>query len=501
MTVTFIPRPEPQRPVFHRQPLTSETYLPEVLPPVLGSGDLIAQMIVNVFWISNITPILAGGPVVFLYLVICGVCFFIPCSVVMAQLAAIFPHEGGIYNWTFHCLGKNWAFFVSLCTWLPGVLSILNALIVLNSCAQTANPHWLTEPWQQGAAILFALTFVGIISTRPTRTVQTIMNGATIGMGVATVLILAATLIWLLSGRPSATTEWVLPHSVAQINSGLFGNTTLALLGSNIPLALIGETRNRQQATRSHLYWGTGLTLAGYFVWFFALLTIQGAQAAANQANPIVLLVATVTSVFGPFIGKLFLIDIGFYYLIIAITLNLCYSRLLIAFAADGRLSGRFCKVNVYRVPTYALLFQVAMVVVFASVLYFIVPLFTGLGRSASDLNSIAYNVVGASLTLVWALSYMAPFVNVTLLYLQARHAVMTQWFLSLPALLFCAILGVLTLGISIVTTLLNSFIPTLIPNTNWMYIIGLAILVCLGFCLLLTMYGNSEARYEQMQG
>jgi amino acid permease len=183
------------------------------------------------------------------------------------------------------------------------------------------------------------------------------------------------------------------------------------------------------------------------------------------------------------------------------LTLNLCYSRLLLVTAVDGRLPARFARLNRDRVPVYALLFQVGMVAMFAAMLYFLVPSFTGLGPSASDLNSMAYNVIGASLTLIWALSYMAPFASVIILFVRGRQAMRVHWFLSLPVLIYCVFSGMLTLLISIITTLLNSFIPALLPNTSWWYIIGLTMLVCLGFCLLASMYGSSQARYEQMQG
>lgn len=478
--------------------LESERYLPQVLPAVFGSGDLTALLIVNVFWVSNITPISAAGPVAFLYWIVCAACFFVPCSLVMAQLAALLPHEGGLYNWTWHTLGKTWAFFVTLCTWLPGVLSILNASVIVNSCLQAANAHWLTDPWQQGCAILLILFFVGLFSLQRTRTVQMVITVATLGMGAATILVTAAALLWLFIGHRSATTAWIMPP-LSQWNPGLFGNTTLALLGSNISLALLGETRHRH-AIRSHLIWGTSLTVIGYLLWTFALLTVQGAQAAATQANPIVLLVATIASVFGVFIGKLLLISLAFYYFIIAVTLNLCYSRLLVVLAVDRRISMRFARLNVHRVPAFALLFQIGVVVLFALLLYFLVPLFAVGAAQATNLNSIAYTVIGASLALVWALSYMLPFVNVTILWLRHRKQHMSGWFLSVPIMMVCVVLGVVTLGISILTTLFNSFLPSLIPNSSWWYIIGLVLLACLVLCWFGAVYGSSEARFEQMQ-
>jgi amino acid transporter len=478
--------------------LESERYLPQVLPAVFGSGDLTALLVLNVFWVSNITPISAAGPVAFLYWIICAAGFFVPCSLVMIQLAAILPHEGGLYNWTWHCLGKTWAFFVTLCTWLPGVLSILNASVIVNSCLQAANAHWLTDPWQQGCAILLVLFFVGLFSLQRTRTVQVVINVATLGIGAATILVTIAALLWLFTGHRSATTEWIMPP-LSQWNPGLFGNTTLALLGSNISLALMGETRHRS-AIRSHMIWGTGLTVIGYLLWTFALLTVQGAQAAATQANPILLLVATVASVFGSFVGKLLLMSLAFYYFVIAVTLNLCYSRLLVVLAIDRRISMRFARLNVHRVPVFALLFQIGVVVLFALLLYFLVPLFAVGASQAANLNSIAYNVIGASLALVWALSYMFPFVNVIILWLRQRKQMVTGWFLPAPMMLICVGLGIVTLGSSILTTLFNSFLPALIPNSSWWYIIGLVLLACLVLCWLGAVYGSSEARYEQMQ-
>jgi amino acid transporter len=456
-------------------------------------------LIINVFWVSNVTPISAAGPVAFLYWTICAVGFFVPCSLIMAQLAAVLPYEGGFYNWTWHCLGKTWAFFVTLCTWLPGILSILNASVIVNSCLQVANSHWLTDPWQQGGALLLVMFFVGLFSLQRTRTVQLVINVAACGIGTATILITVAALLWLFAGHRSATAEWVMPP-LSQWNPGLFGNTTLALLGSNISLALMGEVRH-QHAVRSHLIWGTSLTVIGYLLWTFALLTVEGAQAAATQANPIALLVATVASVFGVFIGKLLLISLAFYYFIIAVTLNLCYSRLLVVLAVDRRISLRFARLNVHRVPVFSLLFQISVVVFFALLLYFLVPLFAGGAAQASNLNSMAYNVIGASLALVWALSYMFPFLNVTILWLRHRKQRVIGWFLPAPVMFACVVMGILTLGISILTTLFNSFLPTLIPNSSWWYIIGLVLLGCLVLCWFGAVYSSSEARYEQMQG
>src|SRR5258707_3980983 len=104
--------------------LPSERAMSQLLPSVLGTGDLISLFLLNVFWVTNITPIAIGGSSGFLYSGICGLTFFIPCSFVMAQLARMYPTSGGIVTWTYHALGAKWSFFVGICAWLPGILSI-----------------------------------------------------------------------------------------------------------------------------------------------------------------------------------------------------------------------------------------------------------------------------------------------------------------------------------------------------------------------------------------
>src|SRR5579883_3045775 len=144
--------------------LPSERALPHLLPPVLGTGDLIALFLFNVFWVTNITPIAIGGVSGFLYWGICGLTFFIPCSFVMAQLAQMYPTSGGIVTWTYHALGSKWSFFVGICAWLPGILSVVNAAVAVISLIQAVQVSWLDQTWQQGLALIAVLLFCGLLA-------------------------------------------------------------------------------------------------------------------------------------------------------------------------------------------------------------------------------------------------------------------------------------------------------------------------------------------------
>jgi glutamate:GABA antiporter len=489
-----------------RVPLRSEIAVPQVMPPVLRTSGMVSLFLLNVFWVSNITPIAAGGPAGFLYWIVCGGAFFIPCSLVMAQLAKMFPHEGSILNWTAHALGARWSFFVGICAWLPGILSIVNAAAACISWVQALNSQWLIQPWQQGLAILGVLSFTGMLACQRTRVVQYVLTIAAGVMGLSTVLIVLAAVVWLASGHHAATTfttssAWAITPS----NFALLGSATLALLGSDMPLAMAGEVapQHQRRAFARHLTWGTICTLGGYLLFTFAVLVVQGAGVAANTVNPMVLLIGTVDQVFGNVVGNVMALGLGFYFLMIPVALHLCFSRLLLVSALDRQISIWFATLTRQRVPLHAIVSQIAITLGAALLIYFLVPSLSLLGKP-EDLSSIAYNVIGASLLLVWAVSFLFPFLDVCLLYFKERPRFQEAHILPLP-LLFpvlagCCVTGIGLCLLTIGFTLSNSFIPTLIPNTSWWYIIGGSALGGLILFAAFSLLTSSEAQWEEMR-
>lgn len=487
----------------HAEPiLLSEQYCPRVLPTLLGTGDLTSLFLLNVFWVTNVTPLAAGGTASFTYWLIGGTLFFIPCSLVLAQLAALFPSEGGIYAWTAHAFGPRWAFFVGVCAWLPGVLSIVNAAAAFVSCVQALNPTWLVASWQQGLAIGGVLLFTALLSCQRTRRVQHVLNAAAILMGLATLLIGVSAVIWLVGGHPSATSfanlsGWrVIPFG-SQTNLALLGSVVLALMGSDMPLAMGAEIADRRAIPR-HLAWGTLLTLGGYLLFTFALLVVQGANAAANTVNPLLLVITTVDRVFGKTGGDVMALCLLFYFLLIPVALNVCFARLFLVSAIDGRVSIWFAKLNRDRVPVHALLTQIGIAAIFAAILYLLVPQI-GLFGSPASFTSEAYNVLGASLLLVWAISFMFPFLDVAVLFLRNRAVFRKLCVVPLPLLAVSVVGGTILCAATIIITLFNSFIPSLIPDATWWYVVGGITLIWLTICAIGSMVTNSQATWEQM--
>src|SRR6266567_1970758 len=289
-----------------RAPLASENYIPQVMPRFLGTTDLILLFVLNLLWVSNITGVATGGPAGFIYWIICAVLFFLPSCLVVAQLGSMFPHEGSIYNWTYHALGRFWSFFMGICAWLPGVLSLVNAIVYGLSCLQALNSNWLVPAWQQGLVIIGLILVTGVLASQRARMLQNMINVATGFLLLCVLLVGCAAVFWRLTGHASATNfgdqaSWLVSFGPKNSNIGLLGTVTLSLLGAYVPLTMAGEIKqgNTPKVISRHLLWGAVITLVGYFFLTWALLAVVGTTAAQGAVNPLALLISTVDLVFG----------------------------------------------------------------------------------------------------------------------------------------------------------------------------------------------------------
>ena len=508
--------PGRQRPLLHRTSvfhvLVAETYVPQTMPGMLKTADLLALYVLAVFWISNVTGLVTGGAAALTYLGLVTLAFFVPCALVTAQLGCLFPIEGSIYAWTEKALGRYWSFFVGLCAWLPGVLSLVSAADVVVNCLQTLNPGWLVPAWQQGLVILAVILFAGVLACQPARLVQNLLNAAAIGIALTVLLIAAAGLFWLLSGHASATlltapSAWAIGLNPQTGNSGLLGTVTLALLGATMPLTMCGElapalaanSKARRTAITRHLLWGSLIVVVGYLIVTLALLLIAGPQAAVNAPNPIALLIGVVDTVLGKRAGDAAMLGLLLFFVLVAVFENVISARLLLVAGIEGRLPRWVTRLNRWRVPAHALLVQTGIALVYTLFLFFVAPLFTALGNPA-NLTVEAYTVTAASLLLVWAVSFLFPFVDVLVLSVRFPALFVRQRLVPLPVLWLGSLSGMLVCLATIVVTLLSSWLPMLLDERVWWMVVGGLTIMWLVVCSISSMLVTSEARWEQWQ-
>jgi glutamate:GABA antiporter len=475
--------------------LASEEYVVKAMPPILGSIDMTTTYLLIIFFITNATTAVVGGAAAFTYLIIGALTFFIPCAIATAQLGHMFPHEGSLYNWTHRALGGYWSFFVAFCAWLPGVLVMISAGDVIVTFIQGLNPGWLTDLRAQGAVIIVVIVFSGLLAIQRYRTVQNIINITAALTGVAVLLIGLAGIVWLARGHHSLTnfalSKWSIDWRPAAGNLNLFGLITLAYLGVEAAMNMGGEIAGRHVVKR-HIFWGSLFVLIGYFVAAFSLLVVEGP---ANGSATQFALVRAVDASLGKSAGSIAALCIMAFFVVSAAVYNLAYARLLLVAGIDQRLPTSLGKLNKNRVPANAIMFQTIVAAVIAGLIFFIVPAIPGIGAPV-NLSVEVYNIMLAASTLVWAASTAFLFINLGSFLLKGGPAIRQQLIVPLPVIWACIVLGSITCLLAIVGTLFYSWTP-LIPNGNWLYIIGGLTIVCLVVAAIGSMLASSEAAWQ----
>src|SRR5881275_3753931 len=262
------------------QVLPSESYVRRAMPQSLRTFDLTMIFLMMIFFINNPVETAGAGVAAFTYWIIGALVFFLPCIIATAQLGMMFPHEGSLYNWTQKALGSFWSFFVGVSFWVPGILGMVGSAGIAVTLLQGLNRNWLAEPRVQGVFIVFILILSAILSLQRFRVVQIIVNMTTVLMLCVIALLGVAALIWLARGHHAATS--ITRASDLAIQPGnyvLFSTVILAFLGANVSMTLGSEITDFKVVSR-HLFRGGLLVLVSYLIVTFALLVVQGPQAA-----------------------------------------------------------------------------------------------------------------------------------------------------------------------------------------------------------------------------
>ncbi len=477
--------------------LPSETYIPKAMPPILGTFDMTVLYVLALFFVIYSTYAAAGGVVGLVYMFLGAITFFIPCVIATAQLGVMFPYTGSIYNWTYKALGKYWSFFIGLCFWLVGVLAIVTATNGFVTILQGMNNAWLTQPWQQGLVMLALIAVIGFLGTQRFRMVQNIFNVGFCITLIPVALLVIAAVVWFATGHPSMTSfnhpaDW----SINPGNFSLYGLITLIYIGVSGPMNMAGETVGRRVVTR-HLLWGTLIVFTSYFLATLAILIIRG-QAVLNAVILPFEVITTVDVVLGKFVGSIATIGVLGYCIWGSLFYFVASSRIMLAAAIDQRIPTSLGKLNKYRVPANAIIFQSIATAVITIAIFIIAPYSVGLG-AATNLQTIFYTVNSAALTIVWTIATAFLFVNLIGVYIRNPKEFRLKRIFPMPVIWISAVVGFVACVLTILDTLLNSWIAQLIGNDKWWYIVGGLTLACLIVAAIASMFANSEAEWEEL--
>jgi amino acid transporter len=185
------------------------------------------------------------------------------------------------------------------------------------------------------------------------------------------------------------------------------------------------------------------------------------------------------------------------FFLVVAVIYNMLFARLLMVSGIDGHLPIWIAKINKNRVPAHAIQFQTILGVIFTVIVFFVVPSLTFLGNPANLTNEV-YLVTAAGLLLVWALSFLFPFIDLAILLSRGSKDLFKQRLMfPKPILAICIVIGPVVCIATIIDTLIYSWAPPLLTNTQWLTVVGTFTLICLTFCIVGSMFASSQAEFE----
>lgn len=480
--------------------LPSEEYTERALPPVLKTSSLVAVFILTIYFITNAATAASGGATAFVYWAIGGIIFFLPSVLATFQLGVLFLSDGSIYVWTHKALGPYWAFFANLCWWFPGPIIVVNATDTTITYVQGLHPSWFVSPWQQGLAILFVLTVTCILACQSTQRVLGLVDAAAVLILCATLLIMISAVIWILGGHAAATSfthpaDW----AVSPKNLGLFGLVTIAYLGVQAPLnmggEIVGDVVTKRKRIAHYLLWGSVLVVVCYFGSTAALLIVQGP---INGANPFAL-IATVDQVLGPVCGSFTALCIIGSCIITATMYHMLFARQLFVAGIDKRLPISLARLNKSDVPQNAIVVQTIISSGFAILAFLIAPNFIIFDKP-ENLSNEVFNIGAGVVTIIWCFASMFPYICLLSFFVKDREAFRQQGVLS-PLLLWATIvLGVVGCLITISDVFFYSWIPSLISNSNWSWIIGGLLGASCTFGLIFSMFATREVAWQRLK-
>jgi len=139
------------------------------------------------------------------YFILTSLLFFIPVSLVSAELATGWPERGGVYVWVKEAFGHRigflaiWLQWIENVVWYPTILSF-----VAGTVAFSINPELAHNTFYMYLVILGAFWGATLINLLGMKTSGWISSfGVILGTIIPGVVIISLGIIWLLSGKPS----------------------------------------------------------------------------------------------------------------------------------------------------------------------------------------------------------------------------------------------------------------------------------------------------------
>jgi glutamate:GABA antiporter len=266
----------------------------------LGRLDAVCLLIAAIVVLDTLGAVARGGPQTITWLAIVAAMFFLPAGLVIAELGAAFPHQGGPYVWARLAFGRLAGSLVALTWWLETPVWVGGSLAI----TAVAVFDRLLAPLAGGWRVLAAL---GFIWTATALAVVPLRTGKRVPLAGA------VTQVSLLGFFTATVVLFAAQHGVRGLAAGALVPTWAVLvvvgpvlvycfLGFELPSTAAEELRDPQRDVPASIVRAGVLTCALYGVPVLAIVLVVPAGQLSSLTGFIDAL-ASVLVVYGPWSG------------------------------------------------------------------------------------------------------------------------------------------------------------------------------------------------------
>ncbi len=183
------------------------------------------------------------------YFIIAALAFFVPMSLVSAELASGWPKRGGVYVWVREAFGHrsaflaSWLFWINNVVWYPTILSFIAATIAY--CIDPALAQNTTYMFSVIFITFWATTAVNLRGMKTSGWISTI--GAVFGTLIPGTVIIVLGCMWYFSGKPiqiEFTMDSFLPNLSSPSQLAFLAGVLLGLAGMEMSAVHAREVKD-----------------------------------------------------------------------------------------------------------------------------------------------------------------------------------------------------------------------------------------------------------------
>ncbi len=336
--------------------------------------SVFSLVMINVIAVDSLRtlPISATlGLTLISYYVVAALAFFIPVSLVAAELATAYPETGGIYVWVREAFGKRAAFitiwlqWIYNVVWYPTILAFIAAtLSYLIAPELASNKYYVLGTV---LSLFWLFTILNCFGMKISSIVSTI--GATIGTIFPMLFIIFLAILWTIQGKPIMVgypSTW-LPDFDSWGDVSIFAVVLFGLLGMEMSAVHAEEVKNPQRDYPKALFYSTILVISTLSLGSLAIVAVVPKESLSVVSGLIDAYAVFFKSYNMPWMTSIIAVLIilgglsGVSAWIIGPTKGLMVS------ARDGSLPAKFAHINKYGAPTTILFTQAIIFTILSS--------------------------------------------------------------------------------------------------------------------------------------